>query len=978
MGSPLPSLDLSTSLLRCGDGRTVLRPKDFAVLQHLIAQPGRLVSKDALIQAAWPGVFVTDAVLKACISRLRAALGDDAAAPRFIQTIPRRGYRLVGAIAVTESRTPDQWRPAGGVPPLDTVRCVVGRGEPLARLDGVLREAASGARQVVFVTGEAGVGKTALVDLFLDAHASNRALIGRGQCIERYGTGEAYMPILDALASVCRGSHGQMAIAALVRHAPGWLVQMPGVLATAESPGVLERAADVTRARMLRDLLDALEAIAAETPTVLVLEDLHWSDASTLDAIAAIARRRTPARLLLLCTYRPEDLSPGEHALVMVARELRLQRLALDVRLTSLDETAVAAYLAARFPGAAVPAHVARGIHRRTEGHPLFLVALADDWVANGWLVSSNGQWRIAVPAENLDRHVPDGMRQIVDARLDRLRDDDRRLIEAASVAGTTFSATSVAAALDSHVAPVDDRCAALARRGFLLCADGSETWPDGTTAGRYRFTHALYQEMTYEQVSAARRRHLHGRISHRERAGYGAHAGRIAARLAMHFEMGGDLESAVGLHATAAMNALAVGGYQEAVVHAAVGLSALARVPAPPDATARELTLQLLRGAAVSASRGFAAQEAERAYARAHELSRSLANPADALPALAGLYAFHLMRGPAASTREVGEEMLVQSRRAGHGPGEVWASMAVGVARLQVGDLAAACALFEDVIARYPSHEREAYARIHTVDPLLAAFGYASWTLWLMGQADRALEHGRQASALAEARRQPVDRAHSLVLQAHLHQMRREPTHAAECAAEALRVSAEFGIEQYLWPATIVHGWALAVSAGTVAGLAELERGMAEWGRIGAQYAQPRHYALLAEARACAGDVTGAREALRTATAIVSTTGERFWEPEFHRMEGDLHLQAAEVTPSSRQARDVNCARGCFEAAVHLARGQGSAMLELRALTSLCRLERLLGRSRAAERQLRRLCTSLTEGRNTPDLADARALAQG
>ena len=371
------SLDVTDARLRRGSRNIPLRPKDLAVLRRLIAHQGQLVTKEALLAAAWPDVFVTDAVLKVTIRRLRAALGDDAQLPRFIETRHRLGYCLVGKIAMVGRPGPGD-RPRGHavVPELRESGPTVGREAELTQLARWLAETAAGTRRIVFVTGEAGLGKTALADLFLESPEARNVRVGRGQCVEQHGQGEAYLPIFDALGRLCRGVGGSTLTRVLARYAPSWLAQMPGLLDSKNAEALARRTLSVTRDRMIRELVDAVEALARKAPLILVVEDLHWSDPSTLDALAALARRQERAQLLVLCTYRPEETLPPAHPLPALVRELQLHRLCEELSLPLLPEPAVAQYLAARCPGAPPPVALPQAVHRRTDGHPLFLVAL--------------------------------------------------------------------------------------------------------------------------------------------------------------------------------------------------------------------------------------------------------------------------------------------------------------------------------------------------------------------------------------------------------------------------------------------------------------------------------------------------------------------------------------------------------------------------------------------------------------------------
>jgi hypothetical protein len=231
---------------------------------------------------------------------------------------------------------------------------IVGREADLARLGEWFAQVKAGNRRVIFVSGEPGIGKTTLVRTFIDSIADNRSSplairIGRGQCVEQYGAGEPYMPVLEALTGLCREPGGGNLVAILHGLAPAWLAQMPSLVSAEDRLRLQGQAQGTTQQRMLREIVEALEVMAAETPLILLLEDLHWSDPSTLDLIAAIARRTELARLLILGTYRPVEMLANEHPLRTTKAELELHQHCQELRLKLLGEPEVIAYLAQRF-----------------------------------------------------------------------------------------------------------------------------------------------------------------------------------------------------------------------------------------------------------------------------------------------------------------------------------------------------------------------------------------------------------------------------------------------------------------------------------------------------------------------------------------------------------------------------------------------------------------------------------------------------
>src|SRR5262249_47311886 len=271
-------------------------------------------------KAVWPETYVSAGLLHTYIRDLRTVLGDDPAAPRFIETVVRRGYRFIAPLitappaASLKSQVPSSGTQHSGLSTQHSV--LVGREPELGQLHGWLERAVAGERQLIFVTGEPGIGKTALVDTFLQqVAAEGEVWLGHGQCIEHYGAGEAYLPLLKAFGRLCREAGGERLIALLTRHAPVWLAQMPALLSDPELEALQRKVQGATRDRMLREFAELVEAISAERPLILALEDLHWSDSSTLDLLTLVAQRREVARFLVLGTYRPAEVIIGDHPL---------------------------------------------------------------------------------------------------------------------------------------------------------------------------------------------------------------------------------------------------------------------------------------------------------------------------------------------------------------------------------------------------------------------------------------------------------------------------------------------------------------------------------------------------------------------------------------------------------------------------------------------------------------------------------------
>jgi predicted ATPase len=403
------------------------------------------------------------------------------------------------------------------------------------------------------------------------------------------GRGEAYLPILEALGRLGRGPEGERLVALLQQYASSWLVQMPGLVPPSAWESLQRTASGATQLRMLRELTEALDVLTTERPLVLVLEDLHWSDMSTLAWLAYVARRPDPARLLLLGTYRPVDAIVRAHPIRTVMAELTQHQQGAELPLDYLSAGEVAAYCRQRLREPALSAALAPVLHQRTRGHPLFLVTIVAEMRRQGLLHEEVAGWNVAEAVGTIRGAVPQSLRHIIEQQLHQVHPEDQVLLEAASLAGRTFSAAAVAAAVNQPTEDIEARLSMLAHHGQFIQACGLAEWPDGTVAAAYRFLHDLYGETLADQVPPSRQQRWHLQIGARKETGYGAQASEIAAELAVHFEQGRDADRALRYRQYAAENALRRSAHADDITHLTRALAGRVpifpvRYPAEPD----------------------------------------------------------------------------------------------------------------------------------------------------------------------------------------------------------------------------------------------------------------------------------------------------------------------------------------------------------------------------------------------------------
>ena len=538
-------------LWRSGDTgqeeRILLTPKAFAVLAYLAEHAGRLVTPDELLEAVWSGRVIEPQAVRKHILEVRAALGDRPKNSLFIETLPKRGYRFIAGVSETAASS----SPVGSGGPAHST--LVGRGGALEVLHEAWRRALNGERQIVLITGEPGIGKTALAEEFQRrvAVGERSVRIVHGQCTEGYGNREAYGPMLDALGQLCRGPQAEPIIQILFTEAPTWLAQLPTLL-THERRATLQREIlGATRERMVREIGEALDSITAETALLLLFEDLQWADDSTVDLISALARRRTLAKLMLLATCRPLDVEPAGHSLRGRIPDLLVHRLCREIALTPLSEAEVEEYLAIQSPAGRPPASrpppgLSALVHRHSEGNPLFMVAALEHMAKRSLLNQVGDRWELRVPLEQIELEVPEDLRHMIEARLEPLSAQEQSALELASIAGVTFSASVISAPeqFDSH--GVEDLYEELSRRHHIVKWAATQSLPDGSMTERYEFVHALYRQVLYDRQLPGRRARLHRQIGERLAALYAPRVEEVVPELAYHFEQAADWPRAI------------------------------------------------------------------------------------------------------------------------------------------------------------------------------------------------------------------------------------------------------------------------------------------------------------------------------------------------------------------------------------------------------------------------------------------------
>ncbi len=536
---PIFRLDGARQQLTADGVAVGLQPKALALLFLLVENAPRVVPRAELVEAVWDGLSVSGDAIRYTVRELRRGLGDSATEPLFVETVSRRGWCFVGRATRVSG---DSWilegRVAEGAPPASELPVdsspFVGRDAEMGMMLDLLSHAQSGERRILFVRGEPGIGKSRLLNAFLEtANARSDTLVARGECVEHVGAGMPYSPLFDVLEQIADRLGGTLPVDLLRRHAPTWLAQMPSLTEPADRASLEERIQGATQARMVREWARVIEAFAEVRTIVLSIEDPHWADQSTLIALLFSATRTERARVLVVAALRPDASSPALADLQRGVDELSARETCALLVPAGFDLDAVRAYLGARFGADEAPARsseLCTLLLAASGGNPLFLASLVDELVEKEMIFEQESRWQVAATLR-LDS-VPETLSPLIERQLGALDEGLRDLLGAASVAGMDFSAAELSAPLERPIDAVESDCEQLVADGRFVVPRGAVAWPDGTVSSGYRFRHDLHRNALRGGLSPGRLSRIHRAIGERVASAFAGREGEVGARL--------------------------------------------------------------------------------------------------------------------------------------------------------------------------------------------------------------------------------------------------------------------------------------------------------------------------------------------------------------------------------------------------------------------------------------------------------------
>jgi tetratricopeptide (TPR) repeat protein len=872
--------------------------------------------------------------------------------------------RLPDASGIIDSTAEPKPRSAS----VDRRGFTVGRDRERAALRASYYSAQSGHLRLVSVTGEPGIGKTTLVESFLRelTSESGSCTVVKGRCSERLASAEAYAPIFEGVDSLLRGPGGRLAARVMRRVAPTWYrILVPGSPARGSS----DEPTDVNRLRsaetMHFEFATFVKRLSRKRPFVLFLDDVHWADPPSVELVGYLTAR-IESNLFVITAYRPADLALSKSLFTNLKLELAARGTSDDIRLEFLSVKDVETYLTLEFPNHRFPSAFASLVQRQTGGNPLFVVELLNDLRVRRALIHENNQWVLVADIPDLRRELPTSVRSVIERHLAQLSESDRHLLTVASVQGDQFDSAVVAGALQREPADVEERLEVLDKRHGLVRMLGDGRLPGGAFTQRGVFVHILYQNALYELLQPTRKAEVSAAIARELLEHHGDHIAPIAAQLGLLFETARDPARAAEYFRVAAERAAQVFAYAEAVALAARGLRLLSEVPDSAARANEQLRLHLVLGLSLSATKGFGVPEIAEHYAPALALCDRLGDLAQRSAALSGLSAYHTIRGELSTAQGLALDALRLAQEARDDTLVVQAHYSLGQVFANAGVATASLEHVHSGLALYDPADHQLYVSRCRRDPGVLMMALEGWPQWTLGYPDRAVRSGDPAVALARRLSHPLALAEVLAIVALVDLLRRDTDRLNIHTGELLELSIERGIAQtWLW-AKALRGWAVGELGDPIQGLAELRECLGSPTMAISELMRPLFLVLSAALSVKAEDPQQGLAAVAEAQTLSAAMGQRFMEPECHRLDGECRL----IAGGSVEQADLS-----FERAIHSARELGARSFELRALVSRARLNLPAQQRIESRTALADLYNSFTEGFETPDMREANAL---
>lgn len=880
-----------------------------------------------------------------CLIRLYTLAGDRAKALRVYHSCvtilqrelevepgpaTRQAYEQLLRVSVPKYAHPAPQTPLIGTPPL------VGRQEAWQRLELCWNQAADGQPRFVAVTGDAGIGKTRLVEAFVDWASRQNITTAHSRCYASKG-GLAYAPVADWLRAAGLRTE-------LLQLEDVWLNEVARLL-----PEILAERPELSRPEAMSESWQRqyfFEALAraifiGDHPLLLVIDDLQWTDRESLAWLNYLLSYRSRSPLLIAATIRSPELD-SKHPVASWLLSLRSEDQLTEVELGPLSEGETA-LLAGHIAGIELNAAAATKLYAETEGHPLMVVEV----------VRAGEQRDVAKEKAALSPKV----QAVIELRLVQLSPLARRIANLAAAIGRAFTFDVLAEASQEEEDRLVEGLDELWQRRIIREQSDHD----------YDFSHDKIREVVYNSLSAANRRLLHRRIAVAIETVSADSLDSGSKQIARHYEAAGITGKAIAYYRRAGEVAQQIYANADAAYLYSKALQLLNTLPNTPERTVQELTLQRLLSIVHRNTKGYAAAEVGQALNRALTLCRQF-DQADVLgPVLWGLFTFNYVRSDLRRAHKLGQDLFTLAQEQDNPALLQAAHYALGGTLCSLGAFEDSLNHFEQGIALYGSDQHRSQVTSFGVDLGVFCQAWSAHPMWHLGYLDQSLQRGRAAVALAKSLGHPFSCALAMAYASMLFQLRRNSRLVEEWAGATIEFCAQQGIGYYDNWAAILHGWALAERGEHVEGIGQIQKGLVDFRAADSEVRLPYYLSLLAESYGNAGQIEEGLECLREALVLANKNDDHWYSAETHRQRGDLLLRSGQA----------ETAEGCFQKSLEISRRQKARTLELRATVSLARLWRGQNRQVEARQLLEKSFNWFSEGLDTVDLKAAATLVE-
>jgi len=875
-------------------------------------------------------------------------------------------YRTLGSVSIRGFADPiPLWQVTGASAVAsrfkalrETLTPMVNRDEELDLLMRRWQQAKAGEGAVVLISGEPGIGKSRISQTMLERVSDEPHARLRYFCLPHREDSPLYPAIsqlehaarfrredtaeqrLDKMEAVlAEGTDDVMRVAPL-------FAELLSIPAAGRYPP-MKLAPQKLKQKTLQAQVAQLEGLAARRPVLMVTEDAHWSDPTSLELLDLLVERISTLPVLLIITFRPEF--PARWVGRPHVTLLSLSRLAPRQRAEMIAHVVV---------GKILPKEIANQIMDRSDGVPLFIEEMTKAVIESGGLTEMADRYAAGMLPQLA---IPTTLQASLLARLDRLA-PVREVAQIAATLGRNFSHELISAvtkisqqALDNALAQLVD-AELIYRRG---------TPPDA----EYTFKHALVQDAAYQSLLRGKRRQYHLQIAEILEKRFPQIADAQPELLAHHYTEAAITDKAVSYWQAAGQRAVRRSANAEAINHLTRGIDLLKTMPESSERFQQELTLLLALGTPLTDAKGFASPEVSGVYSRARELCGRVGGVRQLFPVLWGMWLFYNARAEHQVAREMADQCYQLAESAGDPELLIAAHHARGVTLSLLGDVSASLEHLNQAVVLYDSTRHRDRALISGI----ACRSQEAHAFWFLGQPDRALEKNNEALSFSQKLSRPLSLAQSLAMSASVHQYVRDARTCKAQAEAAMALSTEHEFPFWRAIGTILRGWALAEMNERETGIVEMRQGLAALRATGADCLRPYYLALLAELHDQAGQVEEGLNLLSEAQSAVDRNGELWWQAEIYRLKGELTLK--QDGAEALQAENRIEAEAYFQRALDTARRQNGRAFELRATLSLTRLWQKLGKKAEARGALADIYGRFTEGFGTADLREAKTL---